>query len=305
MKGGVEPSVGDRGSRHPASPAPARFLAPGKIVIIGEYAVLQGAPALVTAIDRGVACEVWPEAGPLVIETPDGDDRFVRPALAGCRGRYVFSAWNPVRLPGKPGFGGSAAACVVACLAAGRPTSDARDIHRRVQGGGSGIDVAAAQVGGTMRFQDGAAAPVPAVAPLVVYSGQSARTGPRVRQYLAWRDARAFVRESTTLVEGFFDAPIDALRHAGALLEAMADAAGLEYITPGLARIRDLAHDHGGAAKASGAGGGDCAVALLPDPDAEAAFLTACQAAGLPPISVRVAPAARRAPRASPPQDTP
>ena len=98
--------------------------APGKLVIAGEYAVLDGAPAIVLAIDRGVRCDIEP-ANTLTITTPDGDDRFVRPALQDApAAHYRFSAWNPTDLPEKPGFGGSAAACVAACIAAGRPAQE-------------------------------------------------------------------------------------------------------------------------------------------------------------------------------------
>ena len=66
------------------------ILAPGKLMIAGEYAVLDGAPALVLAVDRGVKCSVTP-ADTLSISTPDGDDRFVRPALAQATGQFKFS----------------------------------------------------------------------------------------------------------------------------------------------------------------------------------------------------------------------
>lgn len=274
-------------------PAPRAVLAPGKLVLVGEYAVLDGGPSVVVAIDRGVRCEVWPGAGRLDIETPDGDDRFVRPALASRVGRYRFSAWNPVDLPGKPGFGGSAAACVAACIAAGRPPTDAFAIHHATQGSGSGVDVAAAIHGGMLRFEAGAARPlVPAICPTIIYSGASARTGPRVEAYRRWASRSAFVRDSTALVDAFPSSPVATLQAAGDRLEAMAAAAGLAYRTPALDRIRALAVEHGGAAKASGAGGGDCAVALFDDPDAQRAFIDACGRAGLPVISARVAPAA-------------
>ena len=278
----------------PGSAEPERVLAPGKLVIVGEYAVVDGGPALVLAIDRGVRCDVLRRDGPLRIETPDGDARFVRPALRDQPGHFVFGAWNPVDLPGKPGFGGSAAACVAACVAAGRPVSDAFAIHHTVQGSGSGADVAAAAHGGMIRFERGEARPVPPVQPVVVYSGESARTGPRVQAYRAWADRRDFVRRSAELVDAFHDDPVRTLHEAGALLRAMAEAAELAYRTPGLDRIEALARAHGGAAKPSGAGGGDCAVALFNDPDAGAAFARACAAAGLPPIRVAPAPAARR-----------
>ncbi|RME28960.1 MAG: hypothetical protein D6798_01210 [Deltaproteobacteria bacterium] len=276
-----------------AAPGTRAVFAPGKLVLAGEYAVIDGAPALVMAIDRGVRCEVAPAAERVRIETPDGDDRFVRPALEGAPpGRYRFVDHRPVDLPGKPGFGGSAAACVAACVAAGRPASDALDIHRRVQGGGSGVDVLASVHGGVHRFYGRRARAVTVPVPVVVYSGRSARTGPRVRAFLAWSDRaarRAFVAASTHLVEHFEDDPIASARESWALLTAMAAAAGIDYRTPALDRIVALAVDRGGAARPSGAGGGDVAVAWLPDEESRQDFRRACLQAGLPVIDAAVA----------------
>ena len=75
--------------------------APGKLMVAGEYAVLDGAPAVVLAVDRGVQCSMTPGAE-LRIDTPDGDDRFVRPALEGRSGHFSFSAWNPTDLRRSP-----------------------------------------------------------------------------------------------------------------------------------------------------------------------------------------------------------
>src|SRR5690606_5262681 len=135
------------------------FFAPGKVVVAGEYAVLDGAPAVVAAVDLGVS--VTFEAGPPGIVTPDGDTRFVAPALAAVdapAGRYAFAARGGPDLPGKPGLGGSAAATAVAVHAGlalrGAPADPdvvfpvASEVHHRVQGSGSGIDVAASTYGG-------------------------------------------------------------------------------------------------------------------------------------------------------------
>lgn len=63
----------------PFSPT-ERFVAPGKLMWMGEYAVLDGAPALVAAVDRGVVvsiapaaereCRVWVH-GVAGVQTPD------------------------------------------------------------------------------------------------------------------------------------------------------------------------------------------------------------------------------------------
>jgi phosphomevalonate kinase len=281
-----------------AMPCSPEVRAPGKLVLVGEYAVLDGAPAAVLAIDRGVRCEVLPGEG---ILTPDGDTRFVAPALVGAPpALYRFSAWNPVDLPGKPGFGGSAAACVAACIAAGRPASDAFAIHHAVQGGGSGVDIAASIHGGLIRFVIGQPpAPLPPVTPSVIYTGSSAKTGPRVAAWRAWSDraARAEIVAATAELVDLLPAdPIAATAAAAALLIDATRHAGVDYLTDGLRRILALAAMHGGAAKPSGAGGGDCAVAFFPDSESRQAFEARCSAEGLPPIAVQPAPGAALTP---------
>lgn len=271
-------------------------LAPGKIVLCGEYAAVDGAPALVLAVNRGVRAAVRPGSG---VQTPQGDDRFVAPALAlAPPARYEFSAWNPVDLPGKPGFGSSAAACVAACVAAGIDKTRAFEFHRAVQGGGSGLDVAASIAGGLIRFEAGAFAPLPCPLPAlsVIWSGQSASTGPRVQAYRAWPGRGAFLRASAEVVARFPADPVAGLAENADLLVHMAEAAGLDYLTPALARTMALARAHGGAAKPSGAGGGDISVALFADPGARDAFEAACAAEGLTPIAVSPSPGAARVP---------
>jgi len=268
------------------------IVAPGKLMIAGEYAVLDGAPAIVLAVDRGVQCEIA-VSDRLEISTPDGDDRFVRPALDGHIGQYTFSAWNPTHLPDKPGFGGSAAACVAACLAAGRPASDALELHHEIQGGGSGVDVLASIHGGMIRAHRLNATPLDPIHPVVVWSGQSAKTQPRVDHYLSSPGREAFVAESTAIVDAFAEDPLSMLRENSQLLMHMSVETGLPYMTPKLAAIRRLAKQFGGAAKPSGAGGGDCAIALFPDPDAEKAFEAAAQTKGLILIPYNVAGQAR------------
>ncbi len=266
----------------------ATWRAPGKLVLVGEYGVLDGAGAIVAAVERGVTCTYAP--GSLGWTTP-GDDRFVRAVLADRApdaGHFTFTDWNPVDLGGaKPGFGGSAAATVAAVLASGREPQDAFAIHRAVQGGGSGVDVFASLNGGVRRFPDGAPAPTPALC--AIWSGKSALTGPRVKQYQAWTARKGFVRDSRALVDGFGVSPVASMREAWRLLRAMARGAGIDYETDEHVAIAALAESFGGAGKPSGAGGGDVAVAVFPDEGARASFEAACSARGLVVIPCPVA----------------
>jgi phosphomevalonate kinase len=279
-------------------------VAPGKIVLLGEYAVLDGAPSVVAAVDRGVQCRFELGGEALRLHTP-GDDRFARAALVAVQappGRYRFAAHNPSGTATKAGLGSSAAATVAAVVAgraarglAGDPDAAcalATSVHRVVQGSGSGIDVAASSHGGVLRFEQGRIQSLQPVHPVVVWSGLSAATGPRVHQYLAWSDREAFVADSRAAVELFDSRPLDAIRQATAALDRMARDAAIAYWTPSLRAIVALAAELGGAAKPSGAGGGDCAIALFEHPDLAAAFRQRCAAAGTPPIEVNLAPGA-------------
>jgi len=276
------------------------YVAPGKVVLVGEYAVLDGAPAIVAAVDRGVQCEVT-AAERLTVETP-ADDRFARASLEAVDAppaRYVFSDWNHPGTATKAGLGGSAAATVCGCLA-GSPHLGATEVqaiahrvHAEIQGSGSGIDIAAAAHGGVLRFEAGNVTDLQPVDVVVVFSGSSAATGPRIEQYLAVERHR-FIADSTRIVGVFETDPMGALREACDLLEGMTRRAGIAWWTPGLRRIVALATDCGGAAKPSGAGGGDCAVALFPDTASSTAFQRACAEEQLIVIPTRIAPGARR-----------
>jgi len=273
---------------------PLEVVAPGKLVVAGEYAVVDGGVAVVAAIDRGVRCIVTAGEG---VTTP-GDDRFVRAGLLAVSAparHYAFTDAKPAVLADKPGFGGSAAATVAACaaglLARHAPLDTlletALSVHHTVQGSGSGIDVRASVAGGVRRWPGGIARSLPRLT--AIYSGRSASTGPRVQRYLAWSDRARFVDESNVLVAALDQDPVAALEALRELLVAMSRAAGIDYLTDAHARIAALARDHGGAAKPSGAGGGDIAVAVVPDPDARTAFEAACSAERLPPIAIEAA----------------
>ena len=234
------------------------------------------------------------------METP-GDDRFVAAGLGAALApprHYRFYDQASLGLEGKPGFGGSAAAVVSACAAglwAREASWDALEslavkVHFQVQGSGSGLDVRAAVHGGVLRVEGETVSPLNALPIVTIWSGASASTGPRVERYLDWKDRASFVDRSQALVDDFSQNPVSALAEAESLLAAMAESAGFSYRTPAHLRIASLAREFGGAAKPSGAGGGDISVALIPDPEAREAFCLACERELLTPIRVKIAP---------------
>jgi phosphomevalonate kinase len=155
--------------------------APGKLFLTGEWAVLDGAPALVAAVDRRVHVRVEPADGAVTVEslaegtTATADPRGAA-ALAGGDAGAVLAAWRAAgRATGgrvvvdsraflaghrKLGLGRSAAtlAATVAALLddAGRDGRLATALAANAlfqDGRGSGADVAAAVHGGVVEVR--------------------------------------------------------------------------------------------------------------------------------------------------------
>lgn len=138
--------------------------APGKIVISGAYAVLRGAPALVAAVDRYVEVDTARDATFIAPEVTLGLPLIGQPSAQP----PYFDASSLRENGRKLGLGSSAGICVasLAALVAEARTSAgiawtndslaaelfplALRAHREAQGGGSGIDVAAACFGGIL-----------------------------------------------------------------------------------------------------------------------------------------------------------
>ena len=137
--------------------------APGKIVLSGEYAVLFGAPAVCMAVNRrAVATLSDSRDGRCHLETPgfSGDEPFrLLDALCSERPlRKIELDTRAFSADGKKLGLGSSAALTVALAAAMSATTDvlldARRAHRALQdGGGSGVDIAAAVYGGLIRYE--------------------------------------------------------------------------------------------------------------------------------------------------------
>jgi phosphomevalonate kinase len=271
-----------------------KVIAPGKLVLTGAYAVLDGAPAIVAAVDRYA-----------VASGPTREDVDVR-ALHDEDGR-------------KLGLGSSAAS-LVACLASvalargedprsARVRTDvfraAREAHALEQGGGSGVDIAASVFGGVLRYEIGTSGPaiVPVDLPSDVviagyFSGTSARTSALRARVDALKakgtDASLFVHlcalaERAAAAVGAAEARafVAAAGAFGDALEALGRAADAPIVLPAVAELASLARAERGAFLPSGAGGGDVVVwigAAAPS----AAFERRARALALRPLTLTI-----------------
>ena len=213
--------------------------APGKAFLMGEYAVLEGHPAFVTAV--GVRA---------VAHRPTGSHDGIRSAVVACahaRAAQFLAARGitvdkpPIVETGgftmgarKLGLGSSAA---VAAAVVGfhlvehgldpddpafRPDvlSLAVAAHAEAQGGGgSGADVAASVLGGTLRFHDGVAQPAPL--PSWLHIGYADAGSPAVTHSFLHA-----VRSAAATSPGPYHAAIDLLARASATFERALQNAG-------------------------------------------------------------------------------
>jgi mevalonate kinase len=302
--------------------------APGKLFLVGEYAVLAGATAAVAAIDRRAVARF-----PAVAEPSSA---IVREAVRAARAHLAARGLAvPAGAPevdsrelndgaAKLGLGSSAAVTVAAIgallAAAGEDVASARGqilelalaAHRAAQGGrGSGGDVMAAVTGGVIAFASGTgpsrrlrALPLNVPGQLVVFrAGLPTTTVDHllaVERLAAQAPAAHAVHMAAIAdaAEAFLRAydradvseAIAAIAASHDALGALGAAADVPIATPTVARAAELARSLGGAAKSSGAGGGDVGFAWLPDRAAAAAFRARASAAGIPIVSCSIDP---------------
>ncbi len=322
--------------------------APGKLFVLGEYAVLDGGPAVVAAIDRCIEATLSWRVRPAtvrIVGAAYGDIEFPSaepPPLHGPL-RFAIAAFRSAmrRLPAlqrqgmhieiasqfeptvaKMGLGSSAAATVavvaVMFAAGGHDLSQgtsrrevlaaALEAHRDAQqGAGSGADVVASVHGGLTLVEPGdQSAPrarrleLPSDFILrVAWSGAAADTPDLIARYRAASKGRlarraAFVQASRACVDDFTAAlragrPLLAAVDAnGRLLEQLAKDLELPLLTPRLRQLLAIARYHGGAAKISGAGGGDCGLALARDVAAAQRICDGWRAAGIPSLDTSI-----------------
>ena len=277
-----------------------RTSAPGKLMLLGEHAVLHGCHCLVCAIDRRITVTWTPRRDAMVTITADlgryegclpelPDDERFRFVLAALRGHsdILPSGCDLVidsDFPNVSGLG-SSAAVTVAAVAAAFVWSDfpwsADILHaaslaviREVQGAGAGADAAASTFGGLLEY---CADPISQrqikdIPPIeVLYSGRKAHTAEVVAELESRR------REDPHQIDAIFHAmnkDCGLAVNAGAAgdwqkfgeiinrnHEFMTDLGLSDTILDSL--VHDLQADPGiSGAKLSGAGKGDCIVGI-------------------------------------------
>jgi mevalonate kinase len=289
---------------------PARGRAAGKVILLGEHVVVYARPALAAGLARGLEVRVERGAGPLVVRTDApalGADE--RPATLVCAAAEALGvAHDGVRveirseLPAGAGLGSSAALSVAVlralAAAAGRRLALAEELAlgRRLEaifhGNPSGIDPAAAVLGGCFRFTRGEPPMVtplslPRPLPLVVaYTGRGRSTGAVVAGLRArWESDRAAYERGFDEVAG--------LVAEGAAAVECGDVAGLgrtfdenqrllEALGVSAPEVESLvatARNAGAfGAKLTGGGGGGAVIAVAAEPERVAAALRAAGA---------------------------
>ena len=256
--------------------------APGKVVVSGAYAVLEGAPGLVAAVDRYVLADATRRADFVTEE--------VRAALGDELAPW-FDAAALREADRKLGLG-SSAAIVVASLAArwveeNGPADDrtlqeavfgpALAAHRAAQSGGSGIDVAASVYGGVLwaKLESGVLSVQPATLPgalhLAVYAADVASSTAglvALVRVLQQREPSHFSALMAALIRAAESAR-DAIEAASAPdfvraleaqlegLDALGSAAGAPIVTEATRVLAEAAKKTRGIALPAGAGGGD------------------------------------------------
>jgi len=198
--------------------------------------------------------------------------------------------------------------------------------HRAAQGGGSGADVVASTCGGLSfvagldrlprpRSLEEAAALLPSAVPVsveglrsprglafeAVGTGRAARTGPRASRFEhgfvgpdrgaleAWSEGMEVATRE--FVDALRAGAIERVRRAfdasGRWLERLGPIVSMPILSPGLRRACSVARRAGAVARVSGAGGGDCAVALVGE-DRRVTLREQWREAGLRPLAVDV-----------------
>lgn len=267
--------------------------APGKLILMGEHAVVYGYPCIVTAVDKRLYVEVE--------KVSAGEDKFITPQVKGHRflketvvffkEKYKIKDSLKILTRGdfshKVGLGSSSAVIVATfnalanlfkiTLTKKELFEISHEVNLKIQKVGSGFDIAATSYGGTQYFIKGGKVIQPLNLqrlPLVIgYSGLKADTPTLIKQVnkqyqenkkktvLIFNQIKILVDQGKDeLVKSNFEKFGVLMTKNHMLLK------DLKVSSLKLDKMVEVALEAGAwGAKLSGAGGGDCMVALTPE----------------------------------------
>ena len=246
--------------------------APGKLYIAGEYAVVEnGYPAILVALDQFVTCSIeesaaevgkiisrqyhnnalqWYRLGEqMVVDNRDNPFSYILSAIkvteeyarSFARELRIFDLHIDSQLDSDSGkkYGlGSSAAVTVATVKALKAPSNLQLLI-----GWTGKPASTSQL----------------VDKISLFK---ARQQKEYRQFL--EDSKHCIQR---MVEGFHNADLESIkneiRYNRELLKQLGTNSGVHIETPVLNKLCQIAEDFGGAAKTSGAGGGDCGIVAI------------------------------------------
>jgi mevalonate kinase len=274
---------------------------PGSLMLFGEHAVLYGSSAIVSALDRYITVTLIPRADQIINIDSSllGNYRFnlsdftikspwqlVLTALATQIDRFSsgFDLIIEADFSDQIGFGSSAALTVAVLIVLSEwLNSDfdqlmlirtAREVIQKVQGPGSGADVAASVFGGTIAYQMNPLVVKPLLykLPLVaVYSGHKVSTKEVIQKVAAARAKHQAIFTSLfSTIEKITSKAIQAINHQdwqflGELMnihQGVQVAMGVSnaILSELIFALRQSQNIYG--AKISGSGLGDCVIGL-------------------------------------------
>lgn len=274
--------------------------APGKLILTGEYAVLRGAPALVTAVNRRAVAQRHAVRGssPFLLAVANeiasrrgADDVATRASMEIAVDSTSFYDTHGTKL----GLGSSAAVTVAAtaCALAQAGVTDPEEVmsiaskaHGDAQGSrgarGSGADIAAAVYGGTLAYRSNGELRrffwPRSVTLLPFFTGAAADTASLVSQVMQKRDGHE-VDDALEIIAGASQAACAAMTAPEALvarsliaaldldaagIDCLAAVTGVDLVPTCVSTARLALGRLGGTAKTTGAGGGDVGIAVIP-----------------------------------------
>ena len=259
----------------------------GKVILLGEHAVVYGHPALAGALADGVTVEARPGRGVLripqwscVVDPALDTDATLARAYAAIRERAGAPALDlslTFNLPTGAGLGSSAAMAVAVGRALGLEGAALADAAMAsetvIHGRPSGLDHTVSMAGGFGLFTRAAGLEPLAAAPLsltIGHTGKARDTKGRVARVAELVDQRGDeVRARFAAIEALVARGAEAVARGsyGELGEAMNEnqrhLEALEVSCPEIERMCALARDAGAfGCKLTGGGGGGCVIAV-------------------------------------------